>query len=281
MQRAKPLIFAALLTTAFISTDAWAFPHANIKPKETGSRDYKEGSSAVLSIGLSHGCTQSGESFTTRVMTALFPNGPDPNLHGITYTNNGPTNYEGNAMYGIKPVVDYNWKQIMPMTGNVPTYYNHGEKTTDVRAIHWHWGYIPDNFVGYATFSASFPKFVSDTCYDKIRVEIPVVQYCALDPKHETDHEWLRDRVKKKNLDSAYAWIKEPTAIFPTATVVSPGYSAYLNIVRDTTTNPLPSSCGGVGQSVTVYPTAAEIDMYLPPHDGNVPGGGSGGGHMH
>lgn len=281
MQRAKSVIFAALLTTAFICTNAWAFPHANIRAKETGSRDFTEGSSAVLSIALSHGCTHSGESYTTRVVTALFPNGADPNLSGIAYTNNGGTNYNGNALFGIKPIVDYNWKEIMPMTGNVPTYYNHGEKTTDVRAVHWHLGYIPDNFVGYATVSASLPKFLPDTCYDTIRVEIPVVQYCALDPKHEMDHEWRRDRVKKKNLDSAYAWIKEPTAMFPTETVVAAGYSAYLNIVRNLTTNPLPASCGGVGQAVTVYPTAADIDMYLPPHDGNVPGGGSGGGHMH
>ncbi|MBZ0169955.1 hypothetical protein MELA_01002 [Candidatus Methylomirabilis lanthanidiphila] len=289
MQRVRTIAIAALLTAALISTDAWAFPHANIRSKDTldayTGRNYQEGTSAVLSISIGHGCTHSGESYSTRMVTALFPNGLDPDLGGITFTTDGTTNYEGNAMFGIKPLVDYDWKEIVPITGNVPTYYNHGVKTTDVRAVHWRWGYIPDNFVGYADVSVSFPKFRPDTCYNKITVDIPVVQYCSADSKHQQDHEWRRDRLKKKDLHRIYAWMKEPTSAFPTDTIVAPGYVASLTIVRNQTTNPLPASCGGAGQTLELYPTAADIDMYLPPLDGDVPSsggsGGSDGGHVH
>ncbi|CBE69014.1 MAG: hypothetical protein F9K13_12100 [Candidatus Methylomirabilis oxygeniifera] len=288
MRRVRTIAFAALLAGAFISADAWAFPHANIRSKDTldayTGRNYQEGTSAVLSINIGHGCTHSGESYTTRLVTALFPNSSNPNLSGIAYTTDGTTNYEGNALYGIKPVVDQNWKQIQPITGTVPTYYNHGAKSTDVRAVHWEWGYIPDNFAGYANVSVSFPKFQPNTCYNKIQVDIPVIQYCQADSKHAEDHMWKRDRMKAKgDFHRVYAWMKEATSVFPTETIVAPGYVASLTIVRNLTTNPLPASCGGTGQTIELYPTAAEIDMYLPPLDGDISAGsGSGGGdHMH
>ncbi len=286
MRLAKQIIFPALLAVLVISTDAWSFPHANIVPKDTldayNGRDYQEGSSATLSISLGHGCTMSGESYSTRYVTAVFPNGTNPNLSGITYTNNGGTNYNGNALFGIKPEVDHNWKEIQPIVGDVPTYYNHGEKTTDVRAIHWRWGYIPDNFMGNAKVRVNFPKFDPSTCYNKIKVDIPVVQYCADDPKHESDLAWKRDRIKKKDLDRIYAWIKEPTSNFSADTVVAPGYVASVTIVRNLATNPLPGSCGGAGQALELYPTAADIDSYLLPLDGKLQQGSSGGGgHMH
>jgi len=289
MQTMRSIILTAFLTTAFICTNAWAFPHANIRSKDTldaySGRNYQEGSSAVLSISIGHGCTMSGESYSTRMVTALFPNGLDPNLGGITYTSDGTTNYEGNALFGIQPVVDYDWKEIMPMTGDVPTYYNHGAKTTDVRAVHWRGGYIPDNFAGYADVSVNFPTFQPNTCYNKIIVDIPVVQYCSADSGHQKDHMWKRDRIKTKDLHRAYAWIKEPTPMFPADTVVAPGYVASVTIVRNLTTNPLPASCGGTGQTLEIYPSAADIDAYLPPSDGKMKssgGGGSGGGeHMH
>lgn len=285
MQRARPLLLAALLATAFISTDVWAFPHANIRSKDTldaySGRNYQEGTSAVLNIAIGHGCTMSGESYSTRMVTALFPNGLDPDLGGIAYTTDGTTNYEGNAVFGIKPVVDYDWKEIMPITGHVPTFYNHGVKTTDVRAVHWHWGYIPDNFVGYAEVSVNFPKFVPNTCYNEIKVSIPVIQYCAADADHQKDHMWKRDRLKKKNIHRVYAWIKEPTTMFPADTVVAPGYAPSLTIVRNLTTNPLPESCGGVGQTIELYPTAVDIDTYSPHSSGNASVSGGSGGHMH
>lgn len=282
MQTIRTMVLASLLTASLTATDVWAFPHANIVPKDTLSgRNYPEGSSATLSISLGHGCTHSGESYSTLYATALFPNGTNPNLSGITYTTDGTMDYEGNALYGIKPEIDYNWKEILPIMGNVPDYYNHGEKTTDVRAVHWRWGYIPDNFVGNLNVRVNFPKFEPNTCVNKIQVDIPVVQYCAADSKHAQDLMWQRDRMKKKDLHRVYAWIKAPTANFPTDTVVAPGYVASLTIVRNLTTNPLPASCGGTGQTVEVYPSANDIDMYLLPSDGKLNQGGGGGGHQH
>jgi hypothetical protein len=288
MRLAKQILFPALLAVLVISTDAWSFPHANVESKDTldaySGRNYQEGTSATLSISLGHGCSMSGESYSTRYVTALFPNGANPNLSGVAYTTDGVTNYSGNAVFGIKPEADYNWKEIQPIVGNVPTYYNHGEKSTDVRVIHWRWGYIPDNFVAKAKVNVNFPKFEPSTCYNRIKVDIPIVQYCAHDSKHEQDLMWKRDRMKGKDLDRIYAWIKEPTSNFPTDTVVAPNYVASVTIVRNLTTNPLPGSCGGTGQTLELYPTTGDIDSYLLPSDGKLyqnSGGGGGGGHVH
>lgn len=285
MVAARTLIFASLLAASLISTDAWPFPHANIESKDTldaySGRNYQEGTSATLSISIGHGCTMSGESYSTRYVTALFPNGASPNLAGVAYTTDGVTNYSGNAVFGIKPETDYNWKEIQPIVGDVPMYYNHGEKTTDVRAIHWRWGYIPDNFVGKAKVSVNFPKFEPSTCYSKIKVDIPVVQYCADDSKHEQDLMWKRDRMKGSDIHRIYAWIKEPTFIFPADTVIAPGYVASVTIVRNLTANPLPESCAA-GQTLELYPSASDIDSYLLPSDGKLhQNSGSGGGHVH
>src|SRR5574337_229188 len=114
MRAASAIIVALLLTASLISTDAWSFPHANVESKDTldaySGRNYQEGTSAILSLSLGHGCTHSGESFTTRYVTALFPNGANPNLSGVAYTTDGVTNYSGNALFGVKPEVDYNWR---------------------------------------------------------------------------------------------------------------------------------------------------------------------------
>src|SRR5574337_447403 len=279
MQVARTIIFTLLLAASLISTDAWAWPHANIQAKDTldaySGRSYQEGSSAILSINIAHGCTHSGESYTTRIVTAIFTNGLEPDLGSIAYTTDGTTNYEGNAVFGIKPVTDYNWKEIWPIMGNVPTYYNHGAKTTDVRAVHWRWGYIPDNFVGYGQVSVNFPKFIPSTCYNKIIVDIPVVQYCQADSKHQQDHVWTRDRLKAKgDMNRVFAWMKAPTSTFPVNTIVASGYVPSLTIVRNLTTNPLPASCGGTGQTLEIYPSAADIDMYLPISDSMPTSGG-------
>lgn len=286
MQVAKTIIFASLLAASLISTDAWAFPHANIESKDTldaySGRNYQEGTGATLRISLGHGCTHSGEAYSTRYATALFPNGANPNLAGVAYTTDGTTNYGGNALFGIKPVSDYNWKEIQPIMGDVPQYYSNGVKTMDVRAIHWRWGYIPDNFVGIAEVRVNFPKFIPSTCYNKITVDVPVIQYCANDPKNGQDDAWIRDRIGKgKDIHRIFAWIKAPTSNFPTDTVIAPGYVASLTIVRNLTTNPLPESCGGAGQTLELYPTAGEIDSYLVPSDGKLHQGGGGGGHQH
>jgi hypothetical protein len=74
--------------------------------------------------------------------------------------------------------------------------------------------------------------------------------------------------------------MKAPTSNFPADTIVSPGYVASLTIVRNLTSNPLPASCGGTGQTLELYPTAADIDSYLVPLDGKLQQGG-GGGHQH
>ncbi|MDH5302357.1 MAG: YcnI family protein, partial [Gammaproteobacteria bacterium] len=141
----------------------------------------------------------------------------------------------------IKPRVNGDWGAIRTIPGNVPTFYSHGEKSGDVRAIQWLDGFVPDSMYENLELKASLPKL--EGCVGKLRVYTPVVQFC----------------------DSGLmnAWIKEPTNQF-SADVISAGYAPYFDVVRNNTKNPLPESCGGVAETVEVYPSAEDIDSYLP-----------------
>jgi len=234
------LTFALL---ALANTAAWS--HANIVPKDnldayTG-RSYEEGTSAFMEISLGHGCrSDQGVAFPTRHVSAVFPNGED--LSGIAYTVDGSgTRYAGNALYGIKPSVDGDWDSIHPIPGTVAQYYSHGAKSGDVRAIHWLGGFVPDSMYENLEFKASLPKL--DSCVGKLRVYIPVVQYCDSGLKN--------------------AWVKTPTANFP-AEVISAGYAPFIDVLRNESKNPLSAECGGVGQTVEVYPKDADVDEFLP-----------------
>ncbi len=223
-----------LLTICVFSSNAVA--HANVKPKDVtdnySGRQYKENSSAYIDLVLSHGCD--GEA--TVHAAVLIPNSND--LSGLTSSGTGGS-HAGNALMGVKARTNGNWKKIRYKKGQVPTFYNHGEKQEDARAIHWKHGYVPDNMFETLTFRANTPRL--EGCVAKLIVNLPTVQYCT------------KRKVK--------AWIKELTSTF-SEQVISAGYSPYIEVVRDLENNPLAEECSN-GEAVEVYPSSDEIDRYL------------------
>ncbi len=232
-----------LLTTSIFSTTL-VYGHANTVPNNTldtfNGRQYQEGSTAFIKINLSHGCKNStGEALATKHTTAIFPNSVD--LSGITYTADRKGNhYSGNALMGIKPAVDSNWESIQRLKGSVPAYYNHGSKSTDTRAVHWIDGYVADDMYANLEFKAKLPKLSG--CYSKLRVFIPVVQYCT-------------NEVKK-------AWLREATPSF-NSDIISAGYAPYIDVIRDTKNNPYPAECSG-HKEAEAYPSVDAIEAFLP-----------------
>lgn len=244
-----------------------AFGHASFVRKdnldEYTGRSYKEGSSANIAIALGHGCHNEDRSkwYATTTATILFPNGVDISEYAYTKSHGAqPVEYGGNAIMGIKARVTAKFKKVTQMRASVPNYYNHGERSDDVRSIHWINGYVKNEMFDNLEFRATFPKLKG--CVKKLRVYTPVVQYC-------------------ENGDML-AWMKNPTTNFPEA-VISPGYAPYFDVVRDMSANPLDASCGE-GEEKELYPSEQAIDLYSVCEDAMMNGNnhqmGGMGGHM-
>ena len=318
----KSLISLAMVASAVVSADALA--HANIAAKDwyitKDGRSYIEGSSAKLSLNLAHSCpvpsgvTPEALGWGTVITTVVFPNGTNPevydldlnpttlavlskqpssmSLSNVFYTKdaNGGL-FAGNALMGTKPERDGDWLQILPKKGAVPTFYNHGANTEDVRSIHWHGGKVPNELYEDLQFRTSFPSFKPESCVTKVRVYLPAVQYCSdnlnftamPDVKITNDDPWLWAPIK---------------GVFDT--VAAPGYAPYIDIDRNLIDNPLPKSCKHEGKDLSdnehsqnddehkrqamvtskvigIYPNVDDIEHFLA-HTGNNAGGGSGAG---
>ena len=240
----KALVLKTALVTALtVGMAESALAHANFIPQDNldlySGRDYKEGSSAFLSLNLSHGCSNAeGETFATKHAVAIMPN--DQSLAGIAFTKDRQGNhYSANGVMSVRPEADANWKRIKAPKTAVGEYYSHGLKTEDTAAIQWKWGNIPADFYASVNFRVSLPYL--ESCISKIKVQIPTVQYCT------------SGHVK--------AWIKEATPSM-SADVISTGYAPYINIVR-ADDNPLGEECGGVGVEEEVYPSTEQIENNL------------------
>ena len=234
-------IFTAAISVLIADT---AIAHANFVPKDNldfySGRDYKEGSTAYLSLNLSHGCSNSDgtKTYATRHAVAIMPN--DSSLEGIGFTKDHSGNhYNANGLMSVKPEASANWKRIKNPKVTVAEYYSHGARTEDVGAIQWKGGNVPADFYSSVNFRASLPLL--ESCVSKLKVYIPTVQYCT------------GGHVK--------AWLKEATPSMP-ANVVSTGYAPYINVIR-ADNNPLGAECDGVGTEEEVYPSTEHIEKGL------------------
>ncbi|NOU23420.1 MAG: hypothetical protein HOO93_16855 [Methyloglobulus sp.] len=304
----KSLIALAVAASAFASGNAMA--HANMAAKDwyitKDGRSYIEGSSAKLSLNVSHSCpvpsgvTPAPLGWGTVITAVLFPNGENSEVYDldldsktlavltknasalpltdVLYTTDGKGgNFAGNALMGTKPERDNDWLEIIPKKGTVPTYYNYGPNSQDVRAIHWHGGKVPNELFEDLQFRTSFPKFKPESCVTKIRVFLPAVQYCS----DNLNFTAMPD-VKIVNED-AWLWAPIP-GVFDK--VAAPGYAPYIDIDRDVRANPLPKSCRHdqkhkryaklrvTDKVIGIYPSQDDIEHFLM-HMGNHGGSGT------
>lgn len=258
------------------------FAHANyVENPVDGSRTYKENARHFLKLNLAHTCGHGGVNYDIIHSGVIFPNAADAvitqysamtatgepdkasikttlsDLVQVLQTYDANKNPAGaNALMSIKPILNSNWEKILMNKDTVPAFYNHGVNTRDVRSIQWLNSKNPAG-VGYGMSNdyAENLEFVTtlgklQNCVAKVRVYTPSIDLC-------TD-------------GNAYLWGMNYTPVVSEALVtasggkigVSTNYAPYIDIVRNTTTNPLESSCGA-GQMVTIYPSATDIDNYL------------------
>ncbi len=229
-----------LFTLGCLAISSAAFGHATTQPKDTldafSDRNYKEGSSAYVNLQIPHGCDDNG----TIAAVAVMSNGAS--LTGVGFTQSGANKFPANAIMNAAAVTDANWKLIRLNEGTVPA-FGSTSTTVNTKSILWAGGYIPPhNFTGLLTFRASLPRL--DGCVSTLRINIPIIQYCEK--------------------QTAIAWTGEVTTKLPAA-IINPGFYPFINVVRDTATNPLPAECNGQGTNTTSTPSTVDIDAALPP----------------
>lgn len=212
-------------------------------------REYLEGSSASLGIQLPHDCSSADRTqhFPTTDVVVIFPNGENLSEDFMTTDRDGGV-HGANAMMGIKARVSASWKKVMVVKETVDPYYNHGERTEDVRAIKWLRGMVDNDHYDNLEIKTSFPKINPDSCVGSLKIQVPSIQYC-------------------KN-GYAIAWIgTSGSALFPLLDPPNPkvrlteNFTASFKVVRDMENNPLPAECGEPTEEV-VRPSDAEIDAY-------------------
>jgi len=261
----KSLISLAMVASAVVSGDALA--HANFAAKDwyvtKDGRSYIEGSSAEISLNLSHACpmptgvTAPALGWGTVIATVVFPNGQNPEVYDLSldpktlsvlakmpssmsladvlYTTDGKGGmFAGNALMSTKPERDSDWLEILPKKGPVPPFYNHGTNTQDVRSIHWHGGKVPNELYEDLQMRTSFPKFKPESCVTKVRVYMPAVQFCS----NEMNFTAMPDL--KITADDPWLWAPIP-GVFEK--VAAPGYAPYIDIDRNLIDNPVSKRC--------------------------------------
>jgi hypothetical protein len=278
----KAAIPLAILTMV-VSGDALA--HATYVQKDDyvtpDGRSYLEGRNSQLDLNLSHGC---GVGTGTVITPVIFPNGTDNEVYDLKLVRN-PTNHrtldvsgepipskeilsnvlDKAALTGIKPRVDKgDWGQIaIKKDGSV------------VRAIHWHEGWVPDDFYERNNFVATFAAFKPDSCVTKVRVYIPSIQYCTTKTGTFAGLDaWLWKPIAGQSGNNE-ALSKSPTDL---------GRAAYIDIDRDLKNNKPSKKCGSdddqgetkngwKGKVIGIYPTEEDIKHYLI-HSGEIAPGG-------
>ncbi len=281
----KSLISLAMAASAIVSSDVLA--HATYVQKDNyvtlDGRSYLEGRNSELNLNLGHAC---GAGTGTVISPIIFPNGIDNEVYDLNLIRN-PTNLRSldvsgepvpsqeilsnvltkEALTGIKPRVDRgDWGQIaLKKEGSL------------VRAIHWHEGWVPDDFYERNNFIATFAAFKPDTCVTKVRVYIPSIQYCT---------------TTAGTFAGLDAWIWKPipgqtgnNAALSTSPL-DLGRAAYIDIDRDLKNNKLPKKCGKgddhqgetkngwKGKVIGIYPIEEDIKHYLI-HSGEIAPGGT------
>lgn len=253
----KNLVVAAIMSGGIFSGQS-VLAHTTVVAKNTPNgyalRAEMEGTSSVLNnIGIAHGCAASGQSSYRAVtaMSIVLPNGADAIVMRADTKQELvlSENIIGNAIMSAKPVQDRRiFSSMAVKKGDVPEYYSHGTRTTDVTAIHYWDGHLDPDFLGLLPFRASFPKFKAESCAIKMKAQMAIANYC-------TGSLTAGDR--------ADVWMGSLTGKFDDEAIVSVGFWPAVTVVRDLENNPLPADCGE-GFELLVSPSAGQIDALLP-----------------
>lgn len=252
----KKILISAVGLSILIPAGA-TLAHTTVLKKNTptgwAAREELEGTSSISAATIAHGCSSPGADDTKPVtaMSVVWPNGP---YARTVRMDSGEEialadDMTGNAVMRPRPVQDHNvFRKIWVETGDVPEYDSHGTKNSDNRAFKYKQGKLATYLYGVIPYTASYPTFKPESCAYKLKINFAIANYCTYSRSAD---------------NRADIWAGELTEKFNDPDVVSEGFWPSVDVVRDMENNPLPADCGD-GYVIAVYPSAHDIDKYLP-----------------
>ncbi len=236
----KLLKAVAVGTVAFGCTQVMA--HTVIQESPT-----TEGGSMVAGTLITHGC----DGNAVRAQSVVWPIGDTIAKDGAGNPVDLSQHFEGvgSAEHGAQSLGLPLFPRIVADNDVFKTRANRLDAGGTVRAFHYDFGYLEPSLVyGHIPFRIQKPIFKATSCANKLVLNVAIANWC-----------------NKSQTDPARAdiWMGTPTPLFNdnNGEVVSDNFWPQLVVNR---TSPLPASCGGTGVTVTVSPSAATIDEFMP-----------------
>lgn len=238
----KTMKYSALTVFALSGN---AFGHANITPEISSSlgdepRQYIEGSRAYLKVNVGHDCSFNDKHYPTIGSVVILPNGGA--LSPEDFSTSDTEMFSANAMMGSKARAQSVWNRVDVIKGPVVPY---GSRMTDkdARAMRWLTGVMDNSKYDNLEMRTSLPRMQASSCVKKLRVSIPVIQYC------KAGHQ--------------LHWTGTATSKYQESNTVKlyPTYTPYFEVVRDMKNNPLPEHCGE-GEEVKLKVSDDDINTF-------------------
>ena len=266
-----------------------ALAHTGIKDKVT------EGVSGYNALAISHGCNSNAKPDAPHkdviAVSAVFPNSSDIAMSVVRKLDAKGDSIAtqedlSNDIEGVNPGVGFTNMGLGVVAGGgtlfaniIPTLDGNGA----IRGYHTWAGPAPYlsaplqesvvSTTGLSPFKYGAIKFKSESCAKSLKVRIAVANWC----KRGEDSKTHGNRVD--------VWIGHTTPLFvdprtmpynEADTAAGKSYWPTMTVERNLLTNPLNASCAG-GYDLSIEPSDADIDAYLPIPKAAYPLGAPGG----
>ncbi len=224
-------VVPASLTVAAVTVSQGVFAHTTIQVQAT------EGTTTYNNLVIGHGCTLAdGSKIPVIAQSVVFPT-VNPKLT-VTGTLSG-------NLENILSVTTYaNLPQLIQSKDVFTKQSEKKNAAGNVIGFNSTEGSLDPDLHGLVPFRTGGVSFGKDSCITKLVVQVAVADICQ--------------KNGAKNL-----WIPALTTKFSDPKVDGIGSPASLTINRDFAKNPLAASCGA-GYSVTLTPSAEDVDANLP-----------------
>lgn len=224
------VVFLSILTAA-------AYAHTTL---ETSTMT--EGVRVLNNLQIGHAC---GTGTNVIGSSVVFPDGDDSTIlvNGAAYSGK-LTDFVSNWGPNIQPLVSREVFNTVDEkngpTGNVVGFWAGGGPG------------IPNHMVGYVPFRVNATNIVPQSCAVSVRFNVNIIDVCALTTAAQLHDTGVAEFWTHNNLGTVY----------DRKSATDDGV-ARLTITRNTTSNPLPSSCGA-GSTVEVKASAAQLNRDMP-----------------
>lgn len=273
---------AALAHPSFLANNFYTTDIMGTQP-EALTNTYVEGTSAYLEFNPGHGCGHEAYMPPVENVTMILPNnvtkfhGTDLLLSENLETTSGEASYGANVLMGVRAQLSGDWKKVETIVDSVPSFYNHGLREKDIKAIHWMGaagagktkGMDGNYEFALMGIRASLPKIQADSCITEITVRIPTIMYCkkvknkSAGGVYDTANAWLLKTVDGTPFSEGHYLAQFKDGQDTDGVSEANGFASSFKIVRKES-NPLPGDghCGE-GLKVAVYPNDADMKTLM------------------